>query len=169
VTTVQAEPATRVPIVLPCVEIEVTGDGSLGVTLDNEPYDVPGDWSRLGRAAVGRIVDDITTRLGCPVRVEVTETDGSSFTDIAMPGEQTPSVGSSMVRDTVSSSAYQVAGDGFVPDEQVAVAVVVAHQTARADGTARLRLPPALLAGRPGGVVLLGRLSGTVAVSDGVG
>jgi hypothetical protein len=62
-------------------------------------------------------------------------------------------------------SPGEVGGAGFLPDEPVAVAVVVAHQVAGADGTARLRLPPALLADRPGVVFLLGRTSGTVAMN----
>jgi hypothetical protein len=65
----------------------------------------------------------------------------------------------------VSLSPGEIGGGGFFPDEEVAVAVVVAHQVAGSDGTARLRLPPALLAERPGVVFLLGRTSGTVAVN----
>ena len=60
-------------------------------------------------------------------------------------------------------------GDGrrVLPAEDVAVAVVVAHHRADTNGVARLRLPSALLAQRPGLVVLLGQTSGTVAVSGG--
>ena len=47
------------------------------------------------------------------------------------------------------------------------MAVVVAHQVASTDGTARLRLPPALLEAHPGLVVLMGKRSGAVAVSGG--
>lgn len=43
--------------------------------------------------------------------------------------------------------------------------VVIARQVADDDGTARLRLPPALLEAHPR-VVLLGRTSGVVALSD---
>ncbi len=62
----------------------------------------------------------------------------------------------------------EVTDDGLLPDEEVAVAVVVAHQVASTDGTARLRLPPALLESHPGLVVFVGKRSGTVMVSGGV-
>jgi hypothetical protein len=56
--------------------------------------------------------------------------------------------------------------DHFADREEVAVCVVVARQVADADGTAQLRLPPALLADHPT-VVLVGPTSGTVALSEG--
>jgi len=50
----------------------------------------------------------------------------------------------------------------------IAICVVVARQVADQDGTAQLRLPPALLAAHPD-VVLIGRTSGgAVALSQGV-
>ena len=64
-------------------------------------------------------------------------------------------------------SIGEVAGEGFLAGEEVVVAVVVAHQVASTDGTARLRLPPALLEAHPGLVVFMGKRSGTVAVSGG--
>ena len=152
------------PVVLPLVQIEVRSDSRLEVSIDREQYDVPDTWTRLGRGAVRQVVGDITGRLGCPVRVEVTESDGSVFTDIVAPlGQAQRAINDAPGTDT----SFEVTGDGFVPEEQVAVAVIVAHQTADADGTARLRLPPALIASNPGVVVLLGRTSGTVAVSGG--
>ena len=98
------------------------------------------------------------------MRVEVHEADGTVFTDIATPtAERPPRMGG----ESTQSSLFpgEIGGGGFLPGEEVAVAVVVAHRVAGADGTARLRLPPALLADRPGVVFLLGCTSGTVAVS----
>lgn len=66
-----------------------------------------------------------------------------------------------------ATSAGELSGDGFLPNEEVAVAVVVAHQVASTDGTARLRLPPALLEAHPGLVVFMGQESGTVIFSGG--
>ena len=151
----------RVPVVMPLVEVDVGKDGFLTVTLDRAPYSADGS---LTRDDLKRVLDDIAGDLGTAVRVEVREEDKSTFTDIVTPerpklrmvkpGEATTSIG-------------EVAGDGFLPSEEVAVAVVVAHQVASADGTARLRLPPALLEAHPGLVVFMGKRSGTVLVSGG--
>lgn len=163
-TAKRHETAARVPVVLPLLQIDV-GDGQLHVSLDREPYDVPDTWTHLGRGAVQRVVDDIAARLSCPIRVQVTETDGSVFTDIVTPRRAPPECAEPEPRVRDSSPA-EVIADGFAPHEEVAVAVIVAHQSANADGTARFRLPPALLANRSAAVVLIGRTSGTVAPSD---
>jgi hypothetical protein len=152
----------RVPVVMPLVEVTVDEDGCLDVTLDHEPYSADG---ALHREDLQRVLDDIAADLGTPLRAEVHEAIGTSFTDIITPSRATPRP-VERVR-TAMSKVGEVAGDGFLPNEDVAVAVVVAHQVASDDGTARLRLPPALLAAHPGLVVLMGRTSGTVMVSEG--
>jgi hypothetical protein len=55
---------------------------------------------------------------------------------------------------------------GFRPGEEVAIAYVVARRTADEDGTAALRLPPALLATRRDGLVLLGLSSRVIAAVE---
>jgi hypothetical protein len=75
--------------------------------------------------------------------------------------------GHRVIRDKTTTIG-EVSGGGFLAGEEVAVAVVVAHQVASTDGTARLRLPPALLEAHPGLLVFMGRKSGTVMVSAGV-
>lgn len=169
----------RVPVVLPHLSITITDTdesaegGQLAVTLNGEPYEIPAEAGE-GRSALGPLVEQVATDLGCPVRIEVSEVDGSVFTEIVEPPRlpapdapapaplATQDIGESVV---VAGGRLEVGGSGFAPDEEVAVAVVVAHQTAGSDGCARLRLPAALLASRPGTVVLLGRSSGVVAVS----
>lgn len=154
--------ALRVPVVMPLVEVTVDQAGYLNVLLEREPYAADG---ALRREDLEKVLDDVAADLGTPVRVEVNEADGLTFTDIV-----TPSVrpGRSVGRiKSATTSVGEVTGDGFTPNEQVAIAVVVAHQVAGNDGTARLRLPPALLAAHPGLVVLMGQTSGTVMVSGG--
>lgn len=153
----------RVPVVMPMVEVKVGDDGCLDVALDHEPYSADG---ALHREDLHRMLGDIASDLDTPLRVEVHEANGTSFTDIITPAparlRRSEPVG------IAATKVGEVAGSGFVPNEDVAIAVVVAHQVADVDGTARLRLPPALLAAHPGLVVLMGRTSGTVMVSDGV-
>lgn len=173
----QAQDVGRVPVVLPHLVVTIrdasmTTDGGarLSATLNGDPYPVPPGHSE-GRSALGPLVEQVTTELGCPVRIEVREVDGSVFTEIVKPPPSSAVVAESPASwepadlDADGFGRLEVGGSGFAPDEEVAVAVVVAHRTAGPDGCARLRLPAALLASRPGTVVLLGRASGFVAVS----
>lgn len=156
-----------VPAVLPLVQVRISDGGLLDVTIDQSSYATDPSSTRED---LHRVLDQITRELASPVKLEIHEPDGSVFTDIITPNprpavhaeSQTPPTG----RANVSTILGEVAGDGFLPHEEVATAVVVAQQTAQADGTTRLRLPPALLAGRPGSVVLFGRTSGALAVSS---
>lgn len=154
--------AMRVPVVMPLVEVTVDQKGHLAVSLDREPYSADG---ALRREDLQRVLDDITADLGTPVRVEVHEADDSTFTDIVTPGRPRLHVVEPVKQAPVTVG--EVAGDGFLPNEDVAVAVVVAHQTASREGTTRLRLPPALLEAHPGLLVLMGKKSGTVMVIGG--
>jgi len=169
VSTKVTEATTRVPVVLPHVRVEVGSHGELAVAVDREPYDIPREWALLGRRAVWRILDAILAHLASPVRVEVID-GGSTFTDIVTPSRR-PTANPTPAPWPSVASPYafigEVLGTGFAPDEQVAVAVVVAHQAADDHGVARLRLPPAVLATRPGLVVLLGTTSGNLALSGG--
>ena len=61
---------------------------------------------------------------------------------------------------------HQVAGSGFVPGEDVAVAIIHAHTDASPDGRARALLTAEQAeTAVTGEVVLLGRISGTLVVS----
>ena len=151
------------PVLLPHVRVEVERDGRLRVTIDREPCDVAPEVAALGRDAMPQVIDQVGRRLASPYRLEVMD-GGVTFTDIVIPSEQPPH---GTVDQRPVTPSWEVTGGGFSPAENVAVAVVVAHRRADTDGVARLRLPSALLAHRPGLVVLLGQTSGSVAVSGG--
>ena len=160
------------PVVVPVVEFTITADGSMTVTADGvaylpEPF-APG-WRR---EAFPTILDALTARYRSPLRVQVHEADGSTFTDIITPPRErptpkpwqptTPAAVSPPVR-AAQPVLHQVAGAGFVPGEDVAVAIIHAHTDASTDGTARtlLTAEQAALA-VTGEVILLGRISGTL-------
>jgi hypothetical protein len=156
----------RVPVVMPLVEVTVDSTGDVSVLLDRDVYCADGGLQRDGLKGV---LDDIAADLGTPIRVDVHEADGSRFTDIITPprpATQHPRVEAASRTRTGFVSAFGISGDGFTPGEQVDVCVVVARQVAEDDGTARLRLPPAVLADHPS-LLLVGRVSGTVALSGG--
>lgn len=151
----------RVPVVMPLVEVVVDENGLLTVTLDREPYSADG---ALRREDLRRTLTDIAADLHTPIRVEVREADGTTFTDIVAPKQRDAEPAPAARR--VLASAFGISSDGFTAGEEVEVCIVVARQVAADDGSTQLRLPPALLASHPD-VVLVGRTSGAVALSGG--
>lgn len=163
---------------LPHVVISVTEGGVLAVTLDGAAFPPPesGAWTR---GTFGSLLDAITQDRRAAVRIEVRETDGSVFTDLIRarkptpprPAEtepETPSGRQATGRRKKRPELVEVTGEGFVPGEDVAVAVIVSHTDATGTGHARALLDtaqlPDLARDGTGEVVLLGRISGTVHV-----
>ena len=144
----------KVPVVMPLVEVTVDGAGALDIRLDREPYSAEGG---VNRNDLQRILLTIADDLGAPLRVEVHESDGTAFTDIVMPHRET----------TPAAPAPDPAGRsaaGFLPDEEVSIAVIVGRHQSGSAGWTEPRIPPALLAAHKGDVVLLGRTSGAIKV-----
>lgn len=157
----------RVPVVMPLVEVTVHQEGDLTLLLDREPYSADG---ALRRDDLKRVLDEIAADLGTPLRVEVHEADDSTFIDIITPPRGIPAPtpeSRTLRRRSALASAFGISGEGFTAGEQVEVCIVVARQIADEDGTAHLRLPPAVLAEHPN-VVLVGRSSGAVALTSDV-
>lgn len=146
----------RVPVVLPLVEVTIEVDGTAVVDVDGNRYNAQ---AVIERRALAEVLKSIAAQRG-PVRVHVTESDGSEFTDVIVSGTEASRPQSS------DPHLPGIASAGFLPDEDVEVAVVVARQKADSDGTARVRMPPALLAGRACTVVLVGCSSRAVAVCE---
>jgi hypothetical protein len=147
----------KIPIVLSTVHVDISTDGELQVDVDGESYAVD---RHLARAELRSVLDRITSDLGTAVRVEVRESDGTTYSDIATPSDS-PTQGSERRRPTTTTPA--LARAGIRPGEEVALAYVVLRQSADSDGNASINLPPALLAAKRGGLVLLGLSSQTVA------
>ena len=158
------------PVVLPHVVIVVVEDGRMTVTVDGalyepEPFAPP--WRREDFA---RVLDQLTEQHRSPVRVEVREADGTVFTDIITPGKRRrPRPDSEPVPQPPPPRAMPelvtLTGDGFVPGEDVAIAVVIAHGDAAPDGTMRGLLTTEQAESSPTrDVILLGRVSGTLTI-----
>lgn len=146
----------KIPVVLSVVHVAIDADGVLEVDVDGTPRDAG---KHRARGDLRAVIDQITADLGAPVRVEVREADGSTYADIATPPESPAPAAVDPPRKPQSPA---LAGAGFQPGEEVALAYVVVRQNADADGKASLNLPPALLAATRGGLVLLGMTSRTV-------
>ena len=166
----------EVPVDLPHVVVTVASDGTLTAAVDGIAHPQPsaGAWTR---ATFGPLMDEITKDRTVSVRVEVRECDGGVFTDIIHARRPTPPVrvvaqapvpGTRRGRRAAAPRAprlMEVEGEGFVPGEDVAVAVIVSHPDAAGTGTARALvdlddLPP----DATGEVILFGRISGTTVV-----
>lgn len=175
-----------VPVILPLVEVAIPDNGPITIRVDGvrlEPS-TPLDRSTL-RAQLAELARVRNTAL----RVRVTEGDLPPFTDIVTPDDAAPAGPgpSDVVRadnepepaaaaqadsadtfrvDDVDGVVVGLNGEGFLPGEHVAFAVIVTRDQASDDGTASLRLPTALLQRRPGPFVLFGQTSGTLVLVD---
>lgn len=145
----------KIPVVLSIVRVVIDADGVLAVDVDGVPRAFEQSRTRVHLRAV---IDEITSDLGAPVRVEVQEADGSTFTDVATPPTRAPAG----AEPPPTPPPPALAGAGFHPGEEVALAYVVVRQNADAEGNTSLNLPPALLTATRGGLVLLGMTSQTV-------
>lgn len=157
-------------VVLPHVVVQVNGDGTLTVSVDGVPFE-PGEFAPAWRRSTfGTLIDAVTEDRRAPVRVEVHEADGSTFTDIIAPGkrrrpEPAPKV-ESQEKPSAGVELVEVTGDGFVPGEDVAVAIIVSYTDATPTGVARVLLDAAQLdAWATAEVVLLGWVSGTQVIA----
>ncbi len=171
-TTVSAsrDESQAVPIVLPQVVITITDDGRMTVTVDGVPFEPEPFAPPWQREDFARVLDQLTEQRRSPVRVEVREADGSTFTDIITPTRRhrtEPKPAPAPEPPVASAPPELVAlhGEGFVPGEDVAIAVVIAHSDAAPDGTMRGLLTADQLAVSPTReVILLGRVSGTLTI-----
>ncbi|GAT74060.1 hypothetical protein MHM582_2561 [Microbacterium sp. HM58-2] len=155
------------PISLPHLTVDVGPTGLLTVTLDGAPFPYPEGvpWTRSG---FGELLDAVTAQRRMPVRVEVHESDGSTFTDIIRPRQPLPPAAptkTSSIQEDASNQLIEITGAGFIPGEDVAVALIVATADATSTGRIRALIDTRRLGGA-GEVFLFGRISGTALVQQ---
>lgn len=158
-----------VPVSIPLVVLDVHADGTVAVTVDGKPLAPEPFAPPWRRSLFGQIIDRATNDRTTPARVEVRESDGTSFTDIIAPRRRrAPQPKPEVEKPTPPPVFHTVEGDGFVPGEDVAVAVITGHTEAAGTGTARALIDPAQVTPDASGgiveVLLFGRISGTAAV-----
>lgn len=169
------------PPVLPVIRVLVRDDNDVEVSVDgavqvSDP---------ISRAALGQVVSAIVAERGVPVRVELTEADGRRFADIVLPepprspfapppptapapGASEPAimpVAAPPAASPVGATPplmYRVTGEGFVPGEDVAVAIIVRATSADRQGIAHALVDSRELPQHSAGVLLFGYISGTL-------
>ncbi|WP_022883074.1 hypothetical protein [Gryllotalpicola ginsengisoli] len=162
--SVRRDEDSTVPVVLPQVIITITGAGRMTVTVDGLPFEPEPFAPPWQREDFARVLDQLTEQRRSPVRVEVREADGSAFTDIITPTRRRrpePDPAPEPAAGRAAPELVALHGEGFVPGEDVAIAVVIAHSDAAPDGTVRGPMTADQLAASPTReVILLGRVSG---------
>lgn len=160
------------PVSIPAVVLTVHEDGILTATLDGAPL-TPPQWAPpWRRESFPQIIDQASHDRTRTIRVEIRETDGTTFTDLITPRrrrtlpEPEPAV---EAKATPGLPVFhQIEGDGFVPGEDVAVAIITGHTDAAHTGAARALIDPTnLIPDQTTGrveVVLFGRISGTTVI-----
>ena len=152
---------------MPVIRLDVRDDGTMSATVDGEPLVPPVAEGAWRRGSFARIVDQVTAERMIPARVEVTEADGSTFTDIitATARKNPPALALPEPEPADAPRLLEVTGDGFVPGEDIAVCRIIRHTDAAPTGTARALIDLAHDHLDPGDeVVLMGRVSGTFVV-----
>ena len=148
----------KVPVVLPVVHVVVAADGGIDVDVDGTPHDAG---RALERAHLRSLLDQLTVELDSPVRVEIQEHDGTTYSDIATPPPDKEEL------EVVESLSFEggpgLTATGFHAGEELALAYVIARPRADDTGSTSLNLPPALLAANRDALLLLGTSSGTIA------
>ena len=168
-TTGDAEGDLVVPIVLPHLVVRVDANDQISVTLDGAR--VTGE--PIGRHALGGLIEEVLRRRKAPLRVEIIEHDGTTYTDVLTP--PAPIAAPAAAPETEATARrgempvlYEATGDGYVPGEDVALAVVIRHSSADGHGHVRHLIEERELA-TGGEVLLFGRISGTAHVVGDLG
>ncbi|WP_125100231.1 hypothetical protein [Leucobacter chromiireducens] len=165
------------PTAVVMVRIVVAEDGTLSVTVDGAPYLPPEFSPPWRRSAYPHIVDAISQHTGQTLRVDVIEIDGRVITDYRTPPKPRPVIPEPAAAPVAAAPQpaapaapvpavprfAQLAGSGFVPGEDVAVAVIISHTETAPNGVARALIDSRYLAACPTGeAILVGRISGTL-------
>ncbi|GGM63444.1 hypothetical protein GCM10010489_38710 [Microbacterium saperdae] len=163
--SVTPKPGVVVPAVLPQILLEAVNADTLIVTVNGDRLAA----TPIHPDEITGTVTELVARLGSPTRVEVRELDGSVHADILTPPTPEPRSPFAPPEDDAPApvtvpNLLEFTADGFVPGEDVALALVLCHTSAGPTGTARALIDRAEQPSITGEVILLGRISGTTSV-----
>lgn len=154
---------------LPLAIISVGEIGTISVTIDGAELPSPNPPEHWSRARFGELLDAITLGRKRTIRIDVHENDGSVFTDIihAVQKERAavevehPSA-LRRARHSPTHQLLEITGSGFIPGEDVTVALAVSSAEGSSDGTARGLVDLSLLVDHRTEILLIGRVSGVI-------
>ena len=156
---------------LPIASIHVDERGAMRVSLDGREFPPTGPASEWDRARFGELLDALSAHRTRTVRVEVREHDGSVFTDIVhatrrerMAAEPPVPDATRRARHRTTHQLIEIRGSGFIPGEDVTIALTLSSAEGAADGTARAVVDLSHIAGQNAELLLIGRISGVIVV-----
>ncbi|MGP6172198.1 hypothetical protein ACTU6V_13445 [Microbacterium sp. A204] len=157
-----SEPSVNLPI----ASIGIDERGAMRVIYDGREFPPPSPDSEWSRARFGELLDAISAHRTRTVRVEVHEFDGSVFTDIirkertAVEVEQ-PSA-KRRARHSPTHQLVEITGSGFIPGEDITVALSISSTEGSADGSARGLVDLSESVDHRSEAILIGRVSGVI-------
>ena len=124
------------PVSLPFAIVTVGEVGKVQATLDGAEFFPPDARNSWTRAQFGELLDALTMGRTRTIRVEVRESDGTVFTDIikaaevsrqSMAPRHVPqgAPDSSRPRRVDPQQLWEISGSGFIPGEDITVAIAV--------------------------------------------
>lgn len=155
---------------LPRAIITVGEIGAVSATLDGVEFPPRAPAETWSRAQFGELLDALTLRRKRTVRIEVHESDGTVFTDIIhakllkhgdQEAELVPPAGpqSRRARRRTPPLLLEISGSGFIPGEDITVAIPVTSAEGNSTGEARAVIDLSQLATE---VMLIGHISGRI-------
>lgn len=143
--------------------------GYMTVIVDGHDFPPPAPGVAWGRATFGDLLDAISKDRTRTIRVEVHEFDGSVFTDIihAAPSQRTPAniqapATPRRARHRPSHQLIEISGTGFLPGEDITVALSLATTEGASGGRARAVVDLDQLLDYCAEIMLIGRISGVI-------
>lgn len=164
-----AETPPGSPIAIPLAVITVSERGTMTVSYDGRDFPPPTPDASWSRACFGDLLDAVSDHRTHTVRVEVHEFDGSVFTDIVHAARQERGTAKDQSPSTMRRARHrppdqliEVTGSGFVPGEDVTVALSVSSAEGSANGSARAVIDVSQLVDHRSEILLIGRVSGVI-------
>lgn len=161
------------PVALPFAIITVGEVGKVHATLDGAEFLPPGAKNSWTRAQFGELLDALTMGRTRTIRVEVRESDGTVFTDIIKAAQvsrqsmaprqlQQGAPDSSRARRVDPPQLWEISGSGFIPGEDITVAIAVTSAEGDTAGVAHAVIDRSQLMGHATQVLLVGHISGRI-------
>lgn len=160
------------PVSLPTALITVGDMGAVTATLDGDDFPPAPFAPPWARADFGALLDALTGHRTRTIRIEVRESDGSVFTDIikAQRSTNTPGISAEAPEPSATRRArrgrtprlIEVKASGFIPGEDITVAITVTDTEGDGQGNARAVIDLDLISDHVTEAVFLGDISGHV-------
>lgn len=160
------------PVSLPLALITVGEMGAVTATLDGDDFPPAPFAPPWTRADFGALLDALTEHRSRTIRIEVRESDGSVFTDIIKAQRPTTTPAPAAEAQTPSATRrarrgrdprlVEVTASGFIPGEDITVAITVTGTEGDGHGNARTLIDLDLITDHDTAAVFIGDISGHV-------